>query len=117
MLPDWTHPDLGGGIGPGFKIIGGFDFVGDNFKAGVTPPQPDDDPMDHCFGHGTHVAGSVAAQLSGNPYGFTGAAPGVKLAAYRIWNCISGTTDELQIAAFNRAAEDGADIIQYSNGL
>ena len=28
---DFTHPDLGGGIGPGFKIIGGFDFVGDNF--------------------------------------------------------------------------------------
>ena len=29
---DWTHPSLGAGIGPGHKIIGGFDFVGDNFN-------------------------------------------------------------------------------------
>ena len=26
---DHTHPALGGGYGPGFKIEGGYDFVGD----------------------------------------------------------------------------------------
>jgi len=26
---DYTHPALGGGFGPGFKIAGGYDFVGD----------------------------------------------------------------------------------------
>src|SRR5690606_36332203 len=36
---DYTHPGLGGGIGPDKKIVGGWDFVGDewdgrnNFKA------------------------------------------------------------------------------------
>ena len=28
---DYTHPALGGAIGPGNKIIGGFDFVGDDY--------------------------------------------------------------------------------------
>jgi hypothetical protein len=28
---DYTHPALGGGFGPGFKVIGGFDLVGDNY--------------------------------------------------------------------------------------
>ncbi|KAK7692412.1 hypothetical protein QCA50_004037 [Cerrena zonata] len=28
---DYTHPLLGGGIGPGHKVIGGFDFVGDAY--------------------------------------------------------------------------------------
>lgn len=29
---DFTNPVLGGGFGPGFKIVGGFDFVGDAFN-------------------------------------------------------------------------------------
>jgi hypothetical protein len=33
---DYTHPTLGGGFGPGFKVIGGFDFVGDHFDGGST---------------------------------------------------------------------------------
>lgn len=28
---DYTHPSLGGGFGPGFKIVGGYDFVGDDY--------------------------------------------------------------------------------------
>lgn len=114
---DYTHPALGGCFGEGCLVSKGYDFVGDNFKLGVTEPIPDDDPLDTCFGHGTHVAGTVAAQLEKTTYGFSGGAPGVTLAAYRIWNCISGTNDEIQIAAFGRAVEDGADIISYSNGL
>ncbi|MEM6313871.1 MAG: S8 family serine peptidase, partial [Planctomycetota bacterium] len=42
---DYTHPDLGGGFGDGFKVVGGYDFVDE-----------DDDPMD-TDGHGTAVAG------------------------------------------------------------
>ena len=29
---DYTHPLLGGGIGPGHKVVGGFDFVGDAYN-------------------------------------------------------------------------------------
>ncbi|CAG9953508.1 unnamed protein product, partial [Clonostachys rosea f. rosea IK726] len=53
----------------------GADLVGDDYT-GTNDPTPDDDPMD-CVGHGTHVAGIIAAQE--NQYGFTGAAPGVEL--------------------------------------
>lgn len=46
---DYLHESLGGGYGPGYKVINGYDFFND-----------DDDPMDD-FGHGTHVAGIVAS--------------------------------------------------------
>ena len=36
---------LGGGIGPGKKVIGGYDFVGDAYD-GTNDAVPDDDPMD-----------------------------------------------------------------------
>jgi len=29
---DYTHPFLGNGIGPGHKVIGGYDFVGDAYN-------------------------------------------------------------------------------------
>jgi hypothetical protein len=70
---DYGHPFLGGGIGPGKKVIGGYDFVGDDYYGtplsslqfnllfigmltGSNDPIPDDDPIDNCGGHGTHVA-------------------------------------------------------------
>jgi len=63
---DYTHPDLGGCFGPGCKIIAGYDFV-----------NSDDDPMDD-HGHGTHVAGILAA--NGN---LSGIAPDAKIVALK----------------------------------
>lgn len=113
---DYTHPALGGCFGPGCLVEAGWDFTGDDYLPGTIEVKPDADPMDDCQGHGTHVAGTVAAQLEGNKYGFTGAAPGVKLAAYRAWGCRATSTNEILLAAFIRAFEEGADIISCSDG-
>jgi subtilisin family serine protease len=41
---DYTHPALGGSFGPGNKVIGGYDFVGDNYTGRLgPPPAPDND--------------------------------------------------------------------------
>lgn len=64
---DYYHPDLGSGMGPNFKIVGGKDF-GDN----------DNDPMD-VHGHGTHVAGIIAANGQ-----IRGIAPDSKLLAVKV---------------------------------
>jgi hypothetical protein len=114
---DYTHPALGGCFGPGCLVEAGYDFTGDNYIPNVNPIAPDDDPMDNCVGHGTHVAGSIAAQLENNEYGFVGSAPGAKLGAYRMWGCSYRSNIEIELAAFARAVEDGADIISYSNGV
>ena len=29
---DYTNPSLGGALGPGHKVIGGYDFVGDAYS-------------------------------------------------------------------------------------
>jgi len=65
---DYTHPALGAGFGPGHKVIGGFDLVGDAYNGeatsliscyiyqsqstyiGSNTPVPDPDPLDQCAG-------------------------------------------------------------------
>lgn len=67
-----------------------------------------------CAGHGTHVAGTIAAQT--NEFNFTGAAPGAHLGAYKVFGCQGGVENDILIDAFNQAFEDGADIITASIG-
>lgn len=110
---DYLHPVLGGGFGKGHLVSYGTDLVGDNYT-GFNTPVPDDDPIDECVGHGTHVAGIIAAQE--NPYGFTGAAPDVTLGAYRVFGCTGNAGNDVLIAAYNQAYEDGSDIITASIG-
>ncbi|KUI69776.1 Minor extracellular protease vpr [Cytospora mali] len=111
---DYKHPALGGCFGKGCLVSYGWDLVGDNWT-GFDPPKPDADPYDNCNGHGTHVAGIIGAQP--NKLNFTGAAPGATLGMYRVIGCLSGgTTDDILIAAFNMAYEDGSDIITASIG-
>ncbi|KAH7127837.1 peptidase S8/S53 domain-containing protein [Dactylonectria estremocensis] len=109
---DYKHPALGGCFGPDCLVAFGTDFVGDNYD-GYNQVYPDDDPMD-CQGHGSHVAGIIAAQE--NSMGFTGAAPDVTLGAYRVFGCDGEAGNDVLIAAFNQAFEDGADIITASIG-
>lgn len=52
---DPSHPALGTGYGPGFKVEGGFDFVGEDGTA-------DDSPITTCSNHGTATS-SIAAGM------------------------------------------------------
>jgi subtilisin family serine protease len=68
---DYDHPALGGGWGR--TVIGGYDFVNN-----------DTDPMDE-NGHGTEVAGMIAArQFTYGGFKYRGIAPGAKIVALRI---------------------------------
>ncbi|KAK4041343.1 peptidase S8/S53 domain-containing protein [Parachaetomium inaequale] len=111
---DYLHPALGGCFGPGCLVSYGTDLVGDAFN-GANTPIPDPDPLDNCNGHGTHVAGIIAAQTN-NPYGIVGAAQDVTLGSYRVFGCTGEVGNDILIAAYNMAYEAGSDIITASIG-
>ncbi|KAK3387888.1 subtilisin-like serine protease [Podospora didyma] len=106
----YTHPALGGGFGPGFKVAGGYDLVGDASWP-IGPKTPDLDPLD-VLGHGTHVAGIIA----GKSEWYTGVAPEATLLSYKVFSDIDSTDEDTLIAAFLMAYEAGADIITSSIG-
>ncbi|KAL5632826.1 hypothetical protein ACGC1H_005690 [Rhizoctonia solani] len=111
---DYTHPALGGKFGPGNKVIGGYDFVGDAYRGSSGPaPVPDNDPLDQCNGHGTHVAGIIAADPS-NPLNISGVAYQASINAYRIFGCSGTVSDDVIIDALMRAEQDGNDVITLS---
>ncbi|WDK19144.1 subtilase [Colletotrichum graminicola] len=108
----YNHYALGGGFGDGFKVAGGYDFVGDQLWPAVGyDKEPDADPVD-MVGHGTHVAGIVAGK-TGN---FTGVAPESKLFAYKVMSRQGSTDSATLIEAFLTAYDDGMDIITCSIG-
>lgn len=105
---DYSHPDLGRGFGPGFKVMGGYDFVNN-----------DNDPTDD-NGHGTHVAGIAAA--NGNL--LKGVAPDAKLMAFKVLDSGGSGDNSWVIAGIDRAlnpdnnpnTDDAVDIINLSLG-
>ncbi|CAE6446882.1 unnamed protein product [Rhizoctonia solani] len=113
---DYTHPALGGSFGPGNKVIGGYDFVGDNYTGRLgPPPAPDNDSLDNCNGHGTHVAGIIGANPN-NPWNMSGVAYESEIHAYRVFGCRGGASDAIIIDAMLRAYDDGNDVINMSPG-
>lgn len=110
---DFNLAALGGGFGPGFKVAGGYDFVGPAYGTGGQP-QPGDVPYDNCNGHGTLVAGLIAG--NDNEYHSPGVAPDASIYAYRIFGCTGSTPDNLVIDAMLRAVRDGCDVINLSLG-
>src|SRR5687768_8502299 len=106
---DYHHPDLGGGFGAAYRVVTGYDFVGDGYNSsgsgGALIPHPDNDP-DDCNSHGTHVAGIIGASGNAATGGARGVAPGVMLGAYRVFGCEGTTSTDIMIAAMERALAD-----------
>lgn len=109
---DPEHPEFAG------RIIGGRDFVDD-----------DDDPSDMVDGvwgegHGTHVAGTIAAQLAskgatdlnGDADGVVGVAPGVQLLIARVLNLEGRAKLSNVLAAMEWCQQQGAHIASLSLG-
>ncbi len=96
---DFAHPDLHGFSEDG-KVIGGHNFVSES------------EPPGDRNGHGTQVAGIIAA--NGN---VTGIAPDSKILSYKVSDDGESVSSELIARAIHRAIEDGADIINISLGV
>ncbi|EJD54606.1 hypothetical protein AURDEDRAFT_179722 [Auricularia subglabra TFB-10046 SS5] len=111
---DYTNPTLGGAFGPGHKVAGGTDLVGDAYT-GSNTPVPDPDPLDQCNGHGTHVAGIIAADPN-NPFNISGVAFDSTLFSYRVFGCSGSVSDDVLVTALLRGASDGMDILTMSLG-
>jgi type VII secretion-associated serine protease mycosin len=95
---DASHEDLAGAVLPGWDFVRGV-------------PGGDHDP----YGHGTHVAGIVAA-TAGNGLGVAGAAPGVRILPVRVLGDDGyGWTSDIA-KGIRWAADQGADVINLSLG-
>jgi thermitase len=120
---DVTHPDLAANVwrNPGEYGSGresnGFDddlngrvddWRGWDFSGG------DNNPADE-NGHGTHVAGTIAARR-GNGIGVAGVADGSRLMALRVLNAQGSGSVANVILAYAYAAGEGADVVNLSLG-
>ncbi|MBE0448229.1 MAG: S-layer homology domain-containing protein [Actinobacteria bacterium] len=94
---DYNHLDLAG------KVIKGDDFI-----------NGDSDPIDD-NGHGTHVAGIIAATAN-NSRGITGVSWGARLLAVKVLNSRGSGTDLTVSNGIIYAADRGAKIINLSLG-
>jgi len=95
---DYTHPDLVG------KVIKGYDYV-----------NADTDPMDD-HGHGTHVAGIIAAKTN-NGYGMAGISWNSKILAIKVLNSQGwGTVFDISLGIKYAANSSSVKVINMSLG-
>jgi subtilisin family serine protease len=94
---DQFHEDL--------NVVGGYD---------CTFGGPADDWGTDRQGHGTHVAGTIGAL--DNDRGVIGVAPGIPVAAYKVFGDDGGASYAGVLCGVARAMGDGADVINMSLG-
>jgi len=128
---DYTHPDLKdvykGGHNFITQVVDGTDTGyartrGDDPYETTPLDHPDNRPWIHPTtgnpfntSHGTHVAGTIAAQGQ-NPFGIKGLAPSVELYAYRVLGAYGSGSNSGVIAGIDKAVEEKMDIINLSLG-
>ena len=95
---DLSHPDLQG------RIVDGRNFL-----------DPDQPPQDD-GGHGTHVAGTIAASLN-NSLGIAGIAPGVSIMPVKALTADGRGRDSTVAASMRWAIDNGARIVNMSFSL
>jgi minor extracellular serine protease Vpr len=125
---DYNHPEFEG------VYKGGYNFVTHNVPTDYTRPREFNDPYETTpedrpsnkpevnangnefwTSHGTHVAGTIAAQGK-NAFGIKGLAPKIELYAYRVLGAYgSGSTSGI-IAGIDKAAAEGMDVMNLSLG-
>jgi len=94
---DRSHPEFAN------RLLPGWDYV-----------NSDNDPTDD-FGHGTHVAGILAAGAN-NGFGVAGLAATVKLLPLKVLDASGSGTYENIATAIERAADSSAQVINLSLG-
>jgi subtilisin family serine protease len=94
---DTGHPDLAG------KVVAEQDFSG----TGTTTDK---------FGHGTHVASTVAGSGAKSDGKYKGVAPGARLLNGKVLDDEGGGTDSGIIAGMEWAVAQGADVVNLSLG-
>ncbi|MFO7902886.1 MAG: S8 family peptidase [Pirellulaceae bacterium] len=115
---DLDHPDLRSNIWENSSEIAGNgidddqngfvdDVRGWDFAAGDNEP-------DDANGHGTHVAGTIAASLNG--FGATGVAPDASVMPIRVLDAQGVGSGSDVASGIRYAADNGADIINLSFG-
>jgi subtilisin family serine protease len=117
---DFSHPDLAGRAwtNPGETPNDGEDNDGNGFVDDVNGWDFCDDDRTvqpaSGEGHGTHVAGTIAASLNGS--GAVGVAPGIKIMALRFIERNACGSDDQAVAAIDYARDFGVPIINASWG-
>ncbi len=100
-----AHPDL--------NVVGGWRF----YMVSTGPPQNrlrEDDNYDDVYGHGTHVAGTIAAL--DNDLGVVGVAPLVALYAVKVLDDTGSGTITTVVAGIEWAVNNGIPVLNMSLG-
>ena len=138
---DYNHPDLGGdGVDsdaasndgvfdndfPGSRVITGWDFVGNAYDASeFTPPVRRTRftarlrfriPIRTTATATARTSSGIVGASPASASGVKGVAPGVKFGAYRVFGCGGSTTDDIMLAAMERALADGMDVLNMRIG-